>query len=172
MRGGSGPGVTDPRFLPDQIRDMGVHAACSAGIHHPDDLVPRDLRKGETVFFHLAHDVFVRKIRQCRMRQGMPRDLMPLVDGANLAGTGLHMGDRHVLPDERTRLSEKPRIDVEGAFQPVFVEKTDETLVLRHAVVVAERHRFHFSLKHDRTPFRFLIYGCSFFFTGTQTALR
>ena len=43
-------------------------------------------------------------------------------------------------------------IDVESAFEPVFVEDPYEPLVLGDSVVVAEGHRFHLSVKHCLPP--------------------
>ena len=82
------------------------------------------------------------------MRQRVRRDLMALIDAANLTDTGLDVLYRNTLAQQRAGRAQQAAVQVEGALEPVFVKYSDQSLILGHRVVIAEGDRFHFALKH------------------------
>ena len=92
------------------------------------------------------------------MRKRMDSNLMSFINGFHILRFDFIM--RYALSSacvQKILASQKLGIDVEGRLQAVLVKKLSQTDILRHAVVVAERHCFHFAGKHNGISFEIFI---------------
>ena len=149
IAGNDRAGIRNARPLPDQPRHPFVMVLSSARVRHARDFVSREAGKSQSVLLHLTHHFVVRKRDQPGMGQGVARDLVPSVDLSHPVRVGFVVTDLHTVSDQSTFFTQQRRVEVESGLHAIGVEKTDQSLILAHTVVVAERQGFPEGLHTD-----------------------